>query len=118
MRFPPGWEIRERICLQDVLWRRRLSGAPTFPSATSRLRGLAHGANGICPGQRGYGWNVQAGTGAREPGGVVYTPALRPYSEACDEAVAASRLLLSRKSTSMLEPLKQALTCYDRPTPP
>jgi hypothetical protein len=33
-------------------------------------------------------------------------PPLRPYSEACDEAVAASRLLLSRKSTSMLEPLK------------
>ena len=54
-----------------------------------------------------------AATGAREPGGVVYTPALRPYSEAPDEAVAASRLLLSRKRNSMLEALKQALTCYD-----
>ena len=61
---------------------------------------------------------MQAATGAREPGGVVYTPALQPYLEACDEAVAASRLLLSRKSTSMLEPRKQALTCYDRPKPP
>jgi hypothetical protein len=38
-----------------------------------------------------------------EPARVVYTPALQPYSEAHDEAVAAYRLLLSRKSTSMLD---------------
>ena len=36
--------------------------------------------------QRGHGPNVQAATGARDPGGVVYTPALQPYSEARDEA--------------------------------
>ena len=47
--------------------------------------------------------NVQAATGARDPGGVVYTPALQPCSEARDEAWAASRSLLSRKSMSMLE---------------
>ena len=45
--------------------------------------------------------------------GVMYTPALQSDSEARDEAVAASRLLLSRQSTSMLEARKQALTCYD-----
>jgi hypothetical protein len=48
----------------------------------------------------------------------MYTPALQPYSEVCDEAVAASSLPPGRKSTSVLEALEQALTCDDRPTPP
>jgi hypothetical protein len=48
----------------------------------------------------------QAATGAREPDGVVYTPALPPFPEARNEAVAAFRLLLRRKSAPMLEPLK------------
>jgi hypothetical protein len=38
--------------------------------------------------------------------------------EACDEALAVSRLLLSPKSTSMLRALKQPLTCYDTILPP
>lgn len=67
---------------------------------------------------KGHGSNVQAAMGGREPAGVVYTPALQPYPEAGDEAVAASSLLLSRKSTSMLEGLIQPLTCTDRLTPP
>jgi len=49
---------------------------------------------------------------------VVYTPALQPYWEARDEAVAASGLLLSRKSISALKALEQTLICDDRLTPP
>ena len=52
------------------------------------------------------GSNVQVATGARVSVGVMYTPALQSYSEERDQAVAASRLLPSRKSTSMLKPLK------------
>ena len=48
----------------------------------------------------------------------MYTPALQPYWEARGEAVAASGLLPSRNSTSMLEALERALTCDDRRTPP
>jgi hypothetical protein len=107
MRLPPGWEIRERICLQDVLWRRPSIRSTHIPEChLARLRGPAVGAYGICAGQRGHGPIVQAATGAREPAWVMYTPALQPYSEARDQAVAASRLLLGRKSTSMLKPLK------------
>src|SRR6266508_1105370 len=110
MRFLPEWQIRESLCLQDVLCGARLSEAPRFPGATSRLSGLAHGTYGICAGQRGHGSNVQAATGGREPRGVVYTPARSHTRKSRDEAVAASRLLLNRRSTSRLEPLK---TCAD-----
>ena len=49
---------------------------PHSPSAISRASaGPADGAYGVCAGQRGHGSNVQVATGAREPGGVMYTPA-------------------------------------------
>ena len=72
----------------------------------------------ICAGQQGYVSNMEAVTRRRRAARVVYTPALQSYWEARDEAVAASGLLLSRKSTSVLEALEQALTCDDRLTPP
>ena len=71
----------------------------------------------ICAGQQGYVSNMEVVTRRRRAARVVYTPALQPYWEARDEAVAASGLL-SRKSTSVLEALEQALTCDDRLTPP
>src|SRR6266581_6303971 len=75
MRFLPAGRPERtavgRMCSGGV----RLSGAPGFSVGTSRLRGPADGAAGICAAQRGPGSNVQAATGGREPAGVMYTPA-------------------------------------------
>jgi hypothetical protein len=54
----------------------------------------------ICAGQQGYGSNMEAMMRGRRAARIVYTPALQPYWEARGKAVAASGLLLSRKSTS------------------
>jgi hypothetical protein len=47
---------------------------------------LEDGAHGFALVSEAMDRNVQAATGARDPGGVVYTPALQPYSEARDQA--------------------------------
>jgi hypothetical protein len=72
---------RENICRKDVLWRCPPIRSIRIPERHLAPQRLADGAHGIRAGQRGHGSNVRAATGAREPAGVVYTPALRPYSE-------------------------------------
>jgi hypothetical protein len=48
----------------------------------------------------------------------MYTPALQPYPEARDEAVAASGLLLSRQEHVHVGSTERALTSYDRTRAP
>jgi hypothetical protein len=101
-----AWEIPENICLQDVLWWRPPIRSVHIPEGhLTRSAGQQTAPMAFALVSEVMGPNAQVATGAREPG-VMYTPALQSYSEARDQAVAASRLLLSRKSASMLKPLK------------
>jgi hypothetical protein len=84
----------------------RRSGAPRFRAPSCASRGSADGTAGIYAGHRGDRSTCRPQRARGNRLGSCTLPPCSLGSEARDEAVAVSRLLPSRKSTSMLEARK------------
>lgn len=76
-------------------------------------RRTADSAHGVALVSEDTGSNLWAATGGQEPARAVHTPALRSYSEARNEAVAASWSAAESPERILLEAPKQARTSYE-----